>query len=530
MLKGFFGGVTSAQDQTTPKASDRANPFDFLSAVTPSRKGSLASSTGPPPQQPQPQQTQPPQQGGSGTRTPTLRPSPSYSGQLGASPGQGFFDASSSTSGTSTPVTPGGPRGQPTTAISRDEPDFSFKATPGTLTRRQTAQLAPRGLLSVKLISARHLSAPSPASRPYAVVTFDQNEFVSREPIHEEAEEAVGVAKPKPPQLVALQEQGKPEGLKPSALPATPGGGPNPGEKPLGQLSPESASASSSRSGSASGTPLSKSPSSGLGRSLEEYRNGASAAGSTERLGDEPPRAAGTPKAARPTLQPVDTSVWNPSDDPTTPTGAPREPMGGILGGADDDMAYNPTWKHEVTFDVMNEKSVLQVQIYDRSIEEEMFLGFAEIRPKLVNNHVVDQWFQLAARPGEDHDVTGEIRIQIRYDRFDTKKGLRPNDFDFLRMIGKGTFGRVFQVRKKDTQRIYALKVLSKREIVAKKEVAHTIGERKILQRSSDSPFLLGLKFSFQTETDLYLVMDYKSGGELFHHLQKEGRFTEDRA
>lgn len=97
-------------------------------------------------------------------------------------------------------------------------------------------------------------------------------------------------------------------------------------------------------------------------------------------------------------------------------------------------------------------------------------------------------------------------------------------------MIGKGTFGRVFQVRKRDTKRIYAMKVLSKREIVAKKEVAHTIGERKILQRSSESPFLLGLKFSFQTEQDLYLVMDFKGGGELFHHLQKEGRFTEDRA
>lgn len=97
-------------------------------------------------------------------------------------------------------------------------------------------------------------------------------------------------------------------------------------------------------------------------------------------------------------------------------------------------------------------------------------------------------------------------------------------------MIGKGTFGRVFQVRKKDTKRIYAMKVLSKHEIVAKKEVAHTIGERKILQRSEGSPFLLGLKFSFQSETDLYLVMDYKCGGELFHHLQKEGRFAEDRA
>ena len=107
---------------------------------------------------------------------------------------------------------------------------------------------------------------------------------------------------------------------------------------------------------------------------------------------------------------------------------------------------------------------------------------------------------------------------------------LRPSDFDFLKLIGRGTFGRVFQVRKKDTRRIYAMKVLSKKEIVAKKEVAHTIGERKILQRSLECPFLVGLKFSFQTEKELFFVTDYKCGGELFWHLQKEGRFNEDRA
>ena len=56
--------------------------------------------------------------------------------------------------------------------------------------------------------------------------------------------------------------------------------------------------------------------------------------------------------------------------------------------------AYNPTWKHEVCFDVMNEKSVVTVQIFDRSVEEECFLGLTEIRPKLVNGHTVDQWFK----------------------------------------------------------------------------------------------------------------------------------------
>lgn len=95
-----------------------------------------------------------------------------------------------------------------------------------------------------------------------------------------------------------------------------------------------------------------------------------------------------------------------------------------------------------------------------------------------------------------------------------------------------GTFGQVYQVRKKDTDRIYAMKVLSKKVIVEKKEVAHTLGERNILVRTAttDSPFIVGLKFSFQTPTDLYLVTDYMSGGELFWHLQKEGRFKEDRA
>ena len=76
------------------------------------------------------------------------------------------------------------------------------------------------------------------------------------------------------------------------------------------------------------------------------------------------------------------------------------------------------------------------------------------------------------------------------------------------------------------------MKKLSKKVIVQKKEVAHTIGERNILVRtaSADSPFIVGLKYSFQTPENLYLVTGFMSGGELFYHLQKEGRFTEARA
>lgn len=143
----------------------------------------------------------------------------------------------------------------------------------------------------------------------------------------------------------------------------------------------------------------------------------------------------------------------------------------------------------------------------------------------------LDKWFRLEPREAAGEQVTGEIHLRIRFQKTE-KKHYGPEDFTILKLIGKGTFGQVFQVRKKDTQRIYAMKVLSKKVIVQKKEVQHTIGERNILVRTAmaDSAFIVGLKFSFQTPTDLYLVTDYMSGGELFWHLQREGRFDETRA
>ncbi|KAG8810651.1 Serine/threonine-protein kinase [Serendipita sp. 399] len=193
--------------------------------------------------------------------------------------------------------------------------------------------------------------------------------------------------------------------------------------------------------------------------------------------------------------------------------------------------ATNPVWKHQVSFDVTSERSILVLDIYDRKFDGvDGYLGTVEIKPALVHDRAVDAWHKLESHGDAKHPITGEIRLQVTYMQSTTKRSLTPKDFEILKLVGKGTFGRVFQVRKKDTRRIYAMKVLNKKEIVAKKEIAHTIGERKILQRSLDSPFLVGLKFSFQTESELFLVTDFKSGGELFWHLQRETRFGEERA
>eukprot|EP01117_Protostelium_nocturnum_P020434 TRINITY_DN918_c0_g2_i1.p1 TRINITY_DN918_c0_g2~~TRINITY_DN918_c0_g2_i1.p1 ORF type:complete len:455 (-),score=106.78 TRINITY_DN918_c0_g2_i1:124-1488(-) len=102
-------------------------------------------------------------------------------------------------------------------------------------------------------------------------------------------------------------------------------------------------------------------------------------------------------------------------------------------------------------------------------------------------------------------------------------------DFDLLNLLGKGSFGKVMQVRKKDTGRIYAMKVLDKKHILDHGEVVHTRSEKNILQKVHH-PFLVNLVYSFQTTDKLYLVMDFVNGGEMFFHLQKDKRFSEERS
>lgn len=108
-------------------------------------------------------------------------------------------------------------------------------------------------------------------------------------------------------------------------------------------------------------------------------------------------------------------------------------------------------------------------------------------------------------------------------------KKLGADDFDLLSVIGKGSFGKVMQVRKKDTGKIYAMKVLKKNALIERNQVMHTKTERKVLEKF-EHPFLVNLRFAFQTDSKLYIVLDYFNGGELFFHLQKCGYFEESRA
>uniref|UniRef100_A0A7N6B7X6 non-specific serine/threonine protein kinase n=1 Tax=Anabas testudineus TaxID=64144 RepID=A0A7N6B7X6_ANATE len=128
---------------------------------------------------------------------------------------------------------------------------------------------------------------------------------------------------------------------------------------------------------------------------------------------------------------------------------------------------------------------------------------------------------------GSPSDSSGAEEMEIAVSKSRTKVTM--SDFDYLKLLGKGTFGKVILVKEKATGMYYAMKILRKEVIIAKDEVAHTVTESRVLQNTRH-PFLTTLKYAFQTHDRLCFVMEYANGGELFFHLSRDRVFTEDRA
>lgn len=142
---------------------------------------------------------------------------------------------------------------------------------------------------------------------------------------------------------------------------------------------------------------------------------------------------------------------------------------------------------------------------------------------------MVNHEWQMLYNPNT-REISGLINITLDFKPLNqNNKSLGIEDFDLLKVIGKGSFGKVMQIRKKDTGKIYALKSIRKSHIVNKMEVTHTLAEKFVLSRVN-SPFIVPLKFAFQSSEKLYLVLSFINGGELFYHLQQARRFPLVRA
>jgi len=100
------------------------------------------------------------------------------------------------------------------------------------------------------------------------------------------------------------------------------------------------------------------------------------------------------------------------------------------------------------------------------------------------------------------------------------------SDFRVYKLLGEGTYGKVMLVYHNANKQYYALKMIDKEMVVKRKQVPHTLNEKRILQ-CINFPFVVNLDFSFQNNSMLFLIMPIVSGGELFNHLQKMKKFSE---
>ena len=98
--------------------------------------------------------------------------------------------------------------------------------------------------------------------------------------------------------------------------------------------------------------------------------------------------------------------------------------------------------------------------------------------------------------------------------------------FEILKTLGQGFFGKVFLVEKKDDKQLYALKVISKLDIIKRNFFDNLKSEKQILQ-TAKNPFVVGLECCFTSPSYIFFAMKFKQGGELYHHLRRMGRFPE---
>lgn len=102
------------------------------------------------------------------------------------------------------------------------------------------------------------------------------------------------------------------------------------------------------------------------------------------------------------------------------------------------------------------------------------------------------------------------------------------NQFEFLFVVGKGGFGKVWKVTAKKYKKQYALKEMSKAKIIDKKSEKSIKYERELLSRLKH-PFIVNMQYAFQDYENLYLVMDLLNGGDLRYHISRHRKFSEEQ-